>query len=640
MINKVKRRLACLLAVVLTLTMAPSTAFAEEAAEYEDIYSLFGVVSHINSSEPYFSASEQVPDSIAHDYAAGGGGTRFAAYYDEETGRYTMTYEQYIEVIDSLFVNHSDMKTYLSETPAYYVQDESGNYVPVYCYDPDTNTVSFSIGGAGSAWAFEVTNAYTAYDNHIYVEGVYLKTDEPVTDGEPYVDYYPHPQPDGSVSKAKIVAQPRLGLQEVDGSLKIESYENIGYHIVDDVLYKDGNKGYRITTEYYEYNPETGESVLSDRIGVYFDSSGGVFSNGVWYGDTVWLDIMADRYANPGAAPDFDIVKVTYGATGADDTTYSELPVVENIGPDGEPIPHHRSDEIQVTAPMTIKIYKQHVHTYNTEWDFDNTNHWHTCAICDTKSDTTAHTYGAWTITKEATETTDGERAHTCTVCGYTAKESIPSIGERPAAITLEGNLDEKILIAENVTESQKATLNAAVADTYKDKFNGKTVWMMDVNLIDIATWENVHDEEVTFTVSYPSEITAENYAEYDFVVLHQKADGTVEPVNFEATADGLKITSTLSPFAIGYSLKSESPTTDADPSEKPSPAPESTDNPETTNPTAVPNPTEPPKDDSNADIPQTGDESNPVLWFSLLALSSTSLVGIAACSHKKRHNK
>lgn len=205
--------------------------------------------------------------------------------------------------------------------------------------------------------------------------------------------------------------------------------------------------------------------------------------------------------------------------------------------------------------------------------------------------------------------------------------ESIPAIGEQPAIVTPESDLEERILIAENVTEDQKTALNTAVGGDYKSQFNGKTLWMLDVNLIDIATWETVHDEKVTFTVDYPAGITAENYTEYDFAVLHQKEDGSIEPANFQATKDGLKITSTLSPFVIGYSLKSDSSNTDStiDPSEKPNPTPD---------------PTESPKDNVNTDIPQTGDENSFILRLALLLLGGAGLAGAAICSIKKKYNK
>lgn len=616
--TKKSKWLAGLLVLVMMLTMMPGMAAAAETADYDDIYFMFGMVSYTESNAPYFGGWENVSDSVAHSYATSGGGSRFDAYYDEETYRYTMTYEQYIDVIDSIFVNHGDMKEYLSETPGYYEQDDSGAYVPVNCYDPETNIVSFMAGGAGDAWAFEVLDAYTAYGNHIYVEGVFVDCNENITDGEAYVDYYPVTLGDGTVVNGRIVAQPRLELQNVNGSLKIESYQNVGFHVVDGVMYKGGKKAYPITIECYEYKPATGESVLSDSAGVYLDSGGGGFSNGIWYGDTIWLDILADRYPNPGAAPDFDILKVTYGATGADDAAYSQLPVVDVTGPDGVQ-PHHRGDAIQVTAPMTIKIYKQHVHVYDVKWLSDSANHWHVCSECGMKSDAAAHSYGAWTITKEATATADGERAHTCTVCGYTATESIRALGQRPAGVMLEEELDGRILLADEVTDDQRTALTAAVEGEYKSQFDGKTFWMVDVNLIDVATWESVHDEEVTFTICYPSGVTAENY---EFAVLHLKEDGSVELADFQTTEDGLKITSTLSPFVIGFSLSDSSNTG------------------ETTDPTEQPDPTQPPKDNPNTNIPNTGDEGSPMLWFAVLVLGGACLGVTAVYSRKKKYSE
>jgi mannan endo-1,4-beta-mannosidase len=39
-----------------------------------------------------------------------------------------------------------------------------------------------------------------------------------------------------------------------------------------------------------------------------------------------------------------------------------------------------------------------------------------------------SHTYGAWAITKAATETTTGIREHTCTICGAKETENIPKL--------------------------------------------------------------------------------------------------------------------------------------------------------------------------------------------------------------------
>ncbi|WP_443740364.1 formylglycine-generating enzyme family protein [Treponema sp.] len=67
-----------------------------------------------------------------------------------------------------------------------------------------------------------------------------------------------------------------------------------------------------------------------------------------------------------------------------------------------------------------------HTHKYSAEWTNDATNHWH-AATCghDVKSDEATHTFGEAVITKEATETEEGVKTYTCTVCKYEKTESI-----------------------------------------------------------------------------------------------------------------------------------------------------------------------------------------------------------------------
>lgn len=55
-------------------------------------------------------------------------------------------------------------------------------------------------------------------------------------------------------------------------------------------------------------------------------------------------------------------------------------------------------------------------HSYNTEWSKDAEQHWHECSVCGDKKDEAAHTPSA-----DATETTD----QVCTVCGYVIKKAL-----------------------------------------------------------------------------------------------------------------------------------------------------------------------------------------------------------------------
>ena len=67
-------------------------------------------------------------------------------------------------------------------------------------------------------------------------------------------------------------------------------------------------------------------------------------------------------------------------------------------------------------------------HSLGTDLLFDSTHHWQVCrnSWCGEILNKTPHSYGDWTVTVPATEDSEGEHEHSCTVCGYTEKEVIP----------------------------------------------------------------------------------------------------------------------------------------------------------------------------------------------------------------------
>lgn len=93
-----------------------------------------------------------------------------------------------------------------------------------------------------------------------------------------------------------------------------------------------------------------------------------------------------------------------------------------------------------------------------SKWLHDGTQHWHKCQGCDEKMDAAAHSggeatcegkavcavcgveygeladhsYEDWVIVREATETANGLKERTCTVCGEKESEEIPATGETP----------------------------------------------------------------------------------------------------------------------------------------------------------------------------------------------------------------
>lgn len=69
-----------------------------------------------------------------------------------------------------------------------------------------------------------------------------------------------------------------------------------------------------------------------------------------------------------------------------------------------------------------------HTHIPDVVYSSDETGHWHSCTLCDKKLDFETHTLNDGVVTLEPTETTEGIRTFTCTVCGYISTEAIPVI--------------------------------------------------------------------------------------------------------------------------------------------------------------------------------------------------------------------
>ena len=72
-------------------------------------------------------------------------------------------------------------------------------------------------------------------------------------------------------------------------------------------------------------------------------------------------------------------------------------------------------------------------HDFGTEWLFDDKEHWHGCSTCNERSDRALHTSDAGTITKPATEATEGEKTYRCTTCGAVLKTEVLAILPVPA---------------------------------------------------------------------------------------------------------------------------------------------------------------------------------------------------------------
>ena len=275
------------------------------------------------------------------------------------------------------------------------------------------------------------------------------------------------------------------------------------------------------------------------------------------------------------------------------------------------------------TEPIPATGGGEHTHSYGSEWKNDADNHWHECS-CGDKKDTAAHTAGEWIIDTPATATADGTKHKECTVCGYTmATETIPATGggEHTHSYGSEWKNDADNHWHECSCGDKKDTAahtagewiidTPATATTSGSKHKECTIcgYTMTTETIP-ATGGGEH------THSYGSEwkYNADNH--WHECSCGDKADKAAHDfkwvVDKEATATK-KGSKHEECKVCGYKKAAvEIPATGT--------------------------PTEPGKP-TGPDSPQTGDNSNMILWIALLFISGGAVIGITAYSKKKKEN-
>ena len=263
-----------------------------------------------------------------------------------------------------------------------------------------------------------------------------------------------------------------------------------------------------------------------------------------------------------------------------------------------------------------------------SDWKSDNTDHWKECTVvgCGViiEGSKAAHTAGEWIIDTPATATTSGSKHKECTVCGYTmATETIPATGggEHTHSYGSEWKNDADNHWHECSCGDKKDTAahtagewiidTPATATTSGSKHKECTVcgYTMATETIP-ATGGGEH------THSYGSEWKndADNHwhecscGDKDDVAAHSFK--WVVDKEATATQKGSKHEECR---VCGYKKAAvEIPATGT--------------------------PTEPGKP-TDSDSPQTGDNSNMILWIALLFISGGAVIGITAYSKKKKEN-
>ena len=125
----------------------------------------------------------------------------------------------------------------------------------------------------------------------------------------------------------------------------------------------------------------------------------------------------------------------------------------------------------QASAEQSVVIPDTDFNHFYT-WEHDQTTHWQHCSVGNENTTPEAHTFGDWTVTKQASIGVEGEKERTCTACGYKETATIPAIYIPSYPVTgIKVSPDTLTLTRKDET----AQLTAEVIPSYAD--NTRVTW-------------------------------------------------------------------------------------------------------------------------------------------------------------------
>ena len=280
-----------------------------------------------------------------------------------------------------------------------------------------------------------------------------------------------------------------------------------------------------------------------------------------------------------------------------------------------------------------------------SDWKSDNTDHWKECTVvgCGViiEGSKAAHTAGKWIIDTPATATTDGSKHKECTVCGYTmATETIPATGggEHTHSYGSEWKNDadnhwhecscgdKKDTAAHTAGEWIIDTPATATTDGSKHKECTVCKRVLETGTIPaIGSGEHTHN--------YSSDWKSDSINHWKECSCGDKADVAAHSfkwvVDKEATATK-KGSKHEECKVCGYQRPAVEIPATGTPTEP-------TDPTKPTNPSKPDDTTKPGSTNGSEKSPQTGDNSNMMLWFAVLFVSGFGVLGTVIYGKKKK---
>ena len=282
----------------------------------------------------------------------------------------------------------------------------------------------------------------------------------------------------------------------------------------------------------------------------------------------------------------------------------------------------------------------EHTHSYGSEWKNDADNHWHECS-CGDKTDVAAHTASDWIIDTPATATADGTRHKECTVCKRVLETgTIPATGGGDHTHSYGSEWkndadnhwhecscgDKKDTAAHTAGEWIIDTPATATTDGSKHKECTVCKRVLETGTIPaIGSGEHTHN--------YSSDWKSDSINHWKECSCGDKADVAAHSfkwvVDKEATATK-KGSKHEECKVCGYQRPAVEIPATGTPTEP-------TDPTKPTNPSKPDDTTKPGSTNGSEKSPQTGDNSNMMLWFAVLFVSGFGVLGTVIYGKKKK---
>ena len=120
----------------------------------------------------------------------------------------------------------------------------------------------------------------------------------------------------------------------------------------------------------------------------------------------------------------------TTEVSGKAEHTFGDWKVTQEPTEEAEGTKERSCTVCEYTVPEVIEKL-EHKHKFATDWTKDETHHWYaaTCGHTTEVSEKAEHSFGDWTVTKEATCTEEGSKVGVCEVCKKEVTKKIDAKG-------------------------------------------------------------------------------------------------------------------------------------------------------------------------------------------------------------------